>query len=91
MIDRVEQAGVAADAGATSTANWLAHTTRQTRTSAHRLTRLATALAGQAHEPVRLALADGDLLVDQAEAIITAVDALPDDIDPEIDPRHRPP
>ena len=84
VIDRVEQAGVAADAGATSTVNWLAHTTRQTRTTAHRKTKLATALASEAHEPVRLALADGELLVEQAEVIIAAVDALPEDLDPEI-------
>ncbi len=84
VIDRVDQAGVAADAGATSTANWLAHATRQTRTDAHRKTKFATALGSKAHEPVRVALADGDLLVDQAEVIIAAIDALPDDLDPEI-------
>ena len=50
----------------------------------HRKTKLANALAIQAHEPVRTALADGRLLVDQAEVIIAAVDALPDDLDPEI-------
>jgi hypothetical protein len=80
VIDRVEQAGVAADAGATSTANWLAHTTKQTRTSAHRLARFAAALANEAHEPVRRSLADGELLVDQAEVIIAAIDALPVDL-----------
>jgi hypothetical protein len=31
-----------------------------------------------------LALADGELLVEQAEVIISAVDALPEDVDPEI-------
>ncbi len=35
-------------------------------------------------QPVRVALADGDLLVDQAEVIIAAIDALPDDLDPQI-------
>ncbi len=33
---------------------------------------------------MRVALADGRLLVDQAEVIIAAIDALPDDLDPEI-------
>ncbi len=75
---------VEADSGATSTANWLAHATRQTRTGAHRTAKFATALASEAHEPVRIALADGELLVDQAEVIIAAIDALPDDLDPEI-------
>ncbi len=69
---------------ATSTANWWACETQLTRAGAHRKTRLATALASPAHEPVRLALADGALLVDQAEVIIAAIDALPEDLDPEI-------
>ena len=38
------------------------------------------ALGTEVHEPVRLALADGALLVDQAEVIIAAVDALPTDL-----------
>ena len=80
---------VEADSGATSTANWLAIETRQTRAGAHRAAKLATALATQAHEPVRLALADGELLVDQAEVIIAAVDALPEDLDPGTRSRHR--
>ena len=75
---------VEADSGASSTPNWWAHETRQTRSGAHRKTKLATALATQAHAPVRVALADGDLLVDQAEVIIAAIDALPDDLDAEI-------
>ena len=75
---------VEADSGATCTANWLAHATRQTRTGAHREAKFATALASEAHEPVRIALADGELLVDQAQVIIAAVDALPDDLDPDI-------
>ncbi len=75
---------VEADSGATSTAHWWAHQTKQTRAGAHRKTKLAAALAAEAHEPVRVALADGRLLVDQAEVIIAAVDALPDDLDPEL-------
>ena len=75
---------VEADSGATSTANWLAHATRQTRPGAHRAARFATALATEVHEPVRIALADGRLLVDQAEVIIAAIDALPAELEPEI-------
>ncbi len=75
---------VEADSGATSTANWWAHTTRQTRAGAHRKTKLAAALTTDLHGPVRDALANGDLLVDQAEVIVAAIDALPDDLDPEI-------
>ena len=75
---------VEADSGATSTASWWAHATRQTRPAAFRKTRLAAALAAPAGEPVRAALADGRLLVDQAEAILAAVAALPDDLDPDL-------
>ena len=42
---------VEADSGATSTANWWAHATRQTRPAAHRKTRLAAALGSEAFEP----------------------------------------
>ena len=75
---------VEADSGASSTPNWWAHATKLTRAGAHRKTKLAVALASEAHAPVRIALADGELLVDQAEVIIAAVDALPADLDPEI-------
>ena len=63
------------EAGATSTANWWSHTTRQTRNEAHRKIRLAHAL--DAHEPVRAAMARGEVLPDQAQMIIDAVQALP--------------
>ncbi len=76
--------GVEAASGATSTANWWAHATRQTRAAAHRKTRLATALGSEVFEPVRVALAEGRLLVDQAQVIIAAVQALPEAIGPAI-------
>ena len=75
---------IEADCGASSTASWWADATRQTRAGAHRRTKLAAALTSQRHDPVRVALADGGLLVDQAEVIISAVEALPEDLDPEI-------
>ena len=68
--------------GATSTANWLAHQTKQTRPDAARIVRLGYDLA--AHDLVRDALARGDLRVDQASVIIRAVKALPDDLDPDL-------
>ncbi len=71
---------VEADSGASSTANWWAHATRQTRATAHRKTKLAKALNSELHEPVRLALADGEILPDQAQVIIDAVTALPEDL-----------
>ena len=63
---------VQADSGAGSTANWWAHATNLTRAGAHRKTRLAAALDTTRHEPVRVALAEGRLLTDQAEVIIAA-------------------
>ena len=66
--------------GATSTANWWAHATQQTRPEAHRQVRLAQALAN-GHEPVRAALAAGDLVVEQARVIVNAVEQLPADLE----------
>jgi len=71
---------VHSESGAGSTANWWAHATNLTRREAHRKTRLAAALDTTLHEPVRVALAEGRLLTDQAEVIIAAVDALPADL-----------
>src|SRR6478735_513493 len=68
--------------GATSTATWLAHTTRQTRTAAYRTVHLGYDL--HTHELVRDALSHGDLLLEQADVIIRAVKALPNDLDPDL-------
>jgi hypothetical protein len=73
-----------AEQGATSTANWWAHTTRQTRPAAHGAIRLAVALAEDRHAPVRAALAAGDLNLEQARVIIGALEALPKDLDPDL-------
>ncbi len=72
--------------GASSTANWWAHETKLTRTAAHRDLKLAHALDTERHEPVRTALAAGELLVDQAAVIVGAVDALPEDAETWVAP-----
>jgi hypothetical protein len=74
-----DEVGVGDDVGATSTANWLAHATKQTRAGAHWTVRFGHHL--DAHPLVSAGLAAGDLLADQADVIIRAVDALPDDLD----------
>ncbi len=74
--DRVD---VAESTGATSTANWWAHATRQTRATTHRKLWLAAGLDTCAR--VRDALTAGHVVADQAEAIIRALEALPDDLD----------
>jgi len=70
------------DVGATSTASWLAHETKVTRRAAAGTMRLGRDLA--AHHLVRDALARGNLRVAQATVIIGAVDALPEDLDPDL-------
>jgi hypothetical protein len=80
LADHARSIEVENQSGASSTATWWAHATKLTRAGAHRKTRLAAALASRVHEPVRVALADGVLLVDQAEVIIAAIDALPVDL-----------
>jgi hypothetical protein len=84
VADHARTIEVEADSGATGTANWWAHATRQTRPVAHRKTRLAAALGTEVFEPVRVALSEGQLLVDQASVIVAAILALPADIDDEI-------
>jgi hypothetical protein len=66
---------VGADKGATSTAAWLAHETRQTRARCHAAVRLAGAL-DERYDATREALAAGRVNPDQAEVIVRAVDAL---------------
>jgi hypothetical protein len=75
QADRTE---VGASHGATSSAVWLANTTKMTQRDAAALTKLGKAL--EAHPPLEEALSRGDILLDQARVIVEAVDALPDDI-----------
>ncbi len=77
------------DSGATSTANWWAHTTKTTRAATHRDVRLAKALDTDAHEPVRRALAAGEVVVDQAAVIVRAVDALPEEAEAWVAPKAQ--
>ena len=80
VADHAASVQVGEDAGATSTANWWAHQTNQTRPEAHKQIKLAQALAS-GHEPVRAALAAGDLVLEQARVIVHAVEQLPADLE----------
>jgi hypothetical protein len=73
---------VGPEVGATSTANWLAHQTKETRPDAAHTVRLGYDLA--THDHVRDALAHGDLRLEQAQVIIHAVKALPDGLDTDL-------
>ena len=79
---QAEAAQVGDASGATSTAAWWSVETKMTRAEAQRKVRLGVSLNGD-HEPVRAALAAGEMLTDQARVIVEAVDRLPADVDPE--------
>ncbi|CUR58701.1 HNH nuclease [metagenome] len=83
-----ERVGVEEPTGATSAAAWWAHAGHLTRREAHTKVRLAVALDTE-HEPVRDALAAGDLVLEQAAVIVRAVEELPQGCDPEIVDRAR--
>jgi hypothetical protein len=86
VLGAADRNDVGADSGATSTAVWLAHETRQTRARCHAATRLAQALDGM-YDATRAALAAGRINLDQAEVIVKAVEALTrehDDLPPDI-------
>ena len=77
--DRIDLAGQAA---AASTATWHATATATTRAAALRLMRTAHGL--DTHAPTRDALASGRVRVEQAEAILRALDDLPADLDTDV-------
>ncbi len=78
LLSHADEVEAGVGTGATSTATWLAATTKLTRGTAHRKTHLAKAL--HAHQATRVALGRGDLLVEQAAVITRAVDQLLDDV-----------
>ncbi len=63
--------------GAASTAVWWAVSTGQTRAGARRAMTMARALDSDRHAPVRHALARGEVLTDQAQVLVEAIEALP--------------
>ncbi|MDN4160220.1 HNH endonuclease signature motif containing protein [Nocardioides abyssi] len=72
--------------GATDTASWWGHETRQDRPAAKRRMRLADSL--DRHTPTSAALAEGAISVDHARVITECVDKFPDDLaDPTIPER----
>lgn len=77
LLARAERLDLAAADGATSRAAWLAHATRTPHREAHALTRLAGTLFDGTHDATAVALMAGEVQRDQAQAIVTAVDALP--------------
>ena len=64
VLAQAESRDVAAEVGATSTANWLAHETKLTRKEAHRRVKLARDL--EAFPATAGALAAGEVVAEQA-------------------------
>jgi hypothetical protein len=79
LLTHADRVDVAAESGATSTANWYAVATQATRSKSHALIRLAHGL--DSHESTRAALAHGAVNVEQADVILRALDELPEDLD----------
>ncbi|WP_435745895.1 DUF222 domain-containing protein [Nocardioides sp. SYSU DS0663] len=82
LAAQAEGNDVAATTGATSTASWWAHATRQDRRAAAGRVRLADALGR--FPSVRAALAAGGMNAEQARVITTALDALPEGLEPDL-------
>src|SRR3954447_9337569 len=81
VLAHADRLDVAAESGATSTAAWLAHTTRTPHPQAHRLVKLARRLES-GFEATAVALQAGHLDPGQAAEVVTAVDALPASVGP---------
>lgn len=76
VLAAADRNDVATETAATSTGAWVAHHTRQTRSSAHADVRLALSL-DTAHPLTRDALGSGAVDEAQARVIVEAVDRLP--------------
>lgn len=71
VLVQADRSQIGVGSGATSTANWVAHQTKHTRTEAHRRMRLARDL--DQHDATSTALAQGRVLPEQAQVILDAV------------------
>ncbi|WP_341927448.1 DUF222 domain-containing protein [Nocardioides psychrotolerans] len=83
LLAHAHRTGAVEELGASSVAAWWAHESRLTPVEAHR--RVTHAVAVEDHHPeVGAALAAGGLRPEQARVVVDAVDALPDDVDPQV-------
>jgi hypothetical protein len=79
LLAAADGSDVGSEVGASSTAAWVAHATRQVRAVAHREVALALAL-DRSHPVTQQALAAGRLNRVQAEVVVRAVQALPESV-----------
>ncbi|MDN4160554.1 HNH endonuclease signature motif containing protein [Nocardioides abyssi] len=86
LAAEADRRGIGDKVGATDTASWWSHETRQDRPATKRRMRLAESL--DRHAPTSAALAEGAISVDHARVITDCIDKLPDDLpDPTIPER----
>ena len=82
LLSHAETVAVAETNASPSVAVWHANATRSTKRESFRQVRLAAGL--DRYELVREALGRGDVIAEQASVICTALDELPDDLDPTV-------
>jgi hypothetical protein len=82
LLAHAETVAVAETNASPSVAVWHANATRSTKRESFREVRLAEGL--DRYDVVREALGRGDLVAEQASVICTALDELPDDLDPSV-------
>ena len=81
VLREADRQAVGDAVGAANTPAWWAHATGQPVPAARAAATLAQALDHDGHEPTREALAAGRVQVEQARAVIDAIQALPTDLD----------
>ncbi|MEP7739303.1 DUF222 domain-containing protein, partial [Nocardioides sp. 31GB23] len=82
LLSHAETVAVAETNASPSVAVWHSNATRSTKRESFRQVRLAEGLVR--YDLVREALGRGDVIAEQASVICTALDELPDDLDPSV-------
>ena len=82
LLSHAETVAVAETNASPSVAVWHSNATRSTKRESFRQVRLAEGL--DRYDLVREALGRGDVIAEQASVICTALDELPDDLDPSV-------
>ncbi|MCM0621049.1 HNH endonuclease signature motif containing protein [Nocardioides bruguierae] len=82
LTSQAEAVGVGTGTGTRDAGAWLAHRSRLSSAEARRRSRFAQRLVRW--QAVAAALAEGDVNAEQAQAITTALDDLPDSLDPAL-------
>jgi hypothetical protein len=82
LLSHAETVAVAETNASPSVAVWHANATRSTKRESFRQVRLAAGL--DRYDVVREALGRGDVIAEQASVICSALDELPDDLDPAV-------